>query len=128
MGERLATPEVAPVAPELWAASSILMGLKYEAALIERLISEVRGMAESVTIGIFERWGAVKRSKQTLLRLGTELFGEPSEEVKNTIEAISDIARFDELDGRLLKVESWDELLAAPAAKPKKKAPRKKSS
>jgi hypothetical protein len=123
MGDRLADPVVAPQAPEVWAASSILMGLKYEEALIERLVSEVRGMAESVTIKIFERWGALKQAKETILDLGTIKFGPPSDAVREQVQGIAELARFTELNRRLLNVNSWDELLAPP---PPKAKPRKR--
>lgn len=128
MGERLAAPGLADIAPELWTASSILMGLRYDEALIERLVSEVRGMAESVTIKIFERWGALKQAKQTLLQQGTVLFGEPSDEVKQAVQAIDTLDRFDRLNVRLFEVESWADLLAAPPPPKPRKAPRRKKS
>lgn len=84
-------------------------------------------MAESVTIKIFEEWGALKQAKQTILQLGTIRFGEPSEEVKRAVEGIDKLDRFDDLNIRLLKVGSWDELLAAPAPKPRKSPRRKRA-
>lgn len=126
MGERLTESAYSLRAPEVWTASSILMGLKYEEALIERLVSEVRGMAEFVTIKIFERWGAIKRAKETLIQMGTVKFGgEPSDAQREQILAIGELPRFDELNIRLLGVNSWDELLAPPPA-PSKTRSRKK--
>ena len=131
MGERFDKPEAKRQAPELWAASSILMGLKYERALIERLITEVRGMAESVTIDIFKEWGAKELARKIILQQGTVRFGEPPDAVKQAIERTEELTRLVELATRLLQVDSWDELLAPPtAAKPKKPAakpaPRRK--
>jgi hypothetical protein len=129
MGERLAQPALASVAPELWTASSILMGLKYERALIQRLVHEVRGMAESVTIQIFEEWGALKRARKSILRMGAMKIGTPApDEVKQRIEAIDDLNRFDELELRLFQVNSWDDLLAEPGPAKRAKAPRRKKS
>lgn len=126
MGERLAAPTATDVAPELWTATMILMGLKFEKALIQKLIHEVRGMAESVTIDIFKEWGAMERSRKILLQQGAELFGPPTDEVKQQIQGVSDLDRFDELSLRLLKVKNWDELLAPPAPPPKAAKPRRK--
>ena len=127
MGERLAEPAAVEAAPELWTASSILMGLKYEKALIQRLIQEVRGMAESVTIEIFEEWGALKRAKKTILQMGAVKFGTPpSDEVRQRIQGIDDLNRFDQLDIRLLQVNSWGELLAEPPPVKPAKVPRRK--
>jgi hypothetical protein len=103
------------------------MGLKYERALIERIIHGVRGMAESVTIDIFKEWGALERSRKTLLQLGTIRFGKPTDEVKHAIEAIDELDRFDALNAQLLSANGWDELLAPPEPKPRK-APRRKKA
>lgn len=118
LGQRLVEPDAAELAPEMWAASSILMGLQYDEALVERLIHEVRGMAESVTIKIFERWGALKHSRQLLLRMGAARFGEPPAEVRAAVEGIDDIPYFDVLIPRVNEVGSWAELLATPRPSP----------
>lgn len=84
-------------------------------------------MAESVTIKIFERWGALKQAKQSLIQQGTVKFGgEPSDAQREQILAIGDLSRFDELNIRLLRVNSWDELLAPPPAPPKTRSRKKR--
>lgn len=83
-------------------------------------------MAESVTFNIWKRWGAVEHTKELILRQGTELFGEPTDAVREAIMRIetTELPRLDALSVRLLKVNSWDELLAGPA--PAKKAAKRK--
>lgn len=114
-------------APEMWAASSILMGLKYEEAFIDRLLVEVQAMAESVTFKVLEDRGSLKTVQKTLLHQGTVLLGEPPDAIREKIMGtrITDLPRFDDLLLRLLKVNSWDELMADPVP-PKKPAKRKK--
>lgn len=121
MGERLKEPDAAEQASELWAASAILMGLKYEKVWIKRLIQEVRGMAESVTIDIFKEWGALEQSRKVILQLGTELFGPPTDEIRAQVQGIESLTRFDHLNIRLLKAKTWDELLAPPPRRPRAK-------
>jgi len=47
-----------------------------------------------------------------LLRLGRERFGEADDLVRREIEAIHDIDVLEELSVRLIKVPTWDDLLA----------------
>ena len=82
-------------------------------------------MAESVTIKIFERWGALKQAKQTILQIGTHLLGEPTKKVRDFIQNIQELAYFDELNIRVVKVKTWDELLEG-IPKPKKRPRQKK--
>jgi hypothetical protein len=83
-------------------------------------------MAESVTFKVLEDRGAGKHAKELIVRQGSELFGEPPPAVRETLDRISvyDLVRLDGLLLRLLKVNSWEELMAEPA--PKKKAAKRK--
>jgi predicted transposase YdaD len=133
MRQRLAPAEHRETAPDLWTATYILMGLRYEQEAIHRLLRGVRKMKESVTYqAIIEEGreegvlrGIPKGACHTLLVQGTEKFGEPSPEVKERLEAIDDLHRLDQLSLRLLAAESWEELLDLPKRRPRKT--RKKS-
>lgn len=116
MNERLA---IAPQSrqAELWTATYILMGLRYPADLTDRLLREVRAMRDSVTYQAIlaegEAEGALKEARKLLLSLGTQRFGRPSAAVREALSGITTVERLERLSEHLLKVESWDELLAA---------------
>ncbi len=100
---------------ELWAATFLLMGLRYENALIEQLLKGVQGMEESTTyqliLGRGEAKGEVKEARKLVLRLGRKRFGEPDASVQKALRDAS-LDRLEEMADRLLQAETWQELLA----------------
>jgi predicted transposase YdaD len=108
---------------ELWTATYILMGTRYETALVDHLLRGVITMEESVTYQAILAEGMAKGKTEglteglregkrtTLLLQGSKLFREPSPEVKATVEAIDSVEKLDHLLLRLLDAESWDDLL-----------------
>ncbi len=58
--------------------------------------------------------GRVEEARAVVVRLGRKKFGAPLPAVVEAVEAITDIARLEELSDRLLDVDSWDELMADP--------------
>jgi predicted transposase YdaD len=108
-----------PLAAKLWAASYVLMGLRYDRALIDNLLSGVMQMEESVTYqAILSRGmqqgieqGQIDEARATLLRLGRTKFGPPTAEQEAAVNAITDLARLRALSEKLLDVSTWDELL-----------------
>lgn len=113
--------------PDLWAASFVLMGLRYDKPLIERLLREIGMMEESVTYQAIIRKGEERGvrigEQRALLIQGTEWFGAPAAAIRAAIESIADSARLEQLLVRIREVNSWEELLAEPA---KPKARRRK--
>lgn len=65
----------------------------------------------NAAIELFEEWGAIKHGKKTILLMGKEKFGDPTPEQEQNLRSIEELARLDRLSVRLLKVDSWDELL-----------------
>lgn len=118
-------------AGSLWTATYVLMGLRYEQALINQLLQEVIAMEESVTyqaiVAKGERQGALREARRTILLLGRERFGAAGTSVTSAIEAIDDLERLEQLSIRLLQAESWKELLPAPqpTSRQAKQVPRK---
>jgi len=115
----------------LWAATKVLMGLRYSQEKVDELtegvsamILGIRGIEESsVYQGIFAKGreegreegvalGAVREARKTLLLLGRQKLGPPDERVSAQISELTDLDRLDFLLGRILNVESWDKLLA----------------
>jgi hypothetical protein len=58
--------------------------------------------------------GLVEALQSTLLRLGRQRFGEPSETFTATLTALTDVDRLEKLTERLLQAASWQELLDTP--------------
>ena len=122
------TPEQAVT---LWAATKVLMGLRYPKEQVEvftrgvsTMILGIRGIEESsVYQDIFATGaakgrdagrveGAAEEARRTLLRLGRKKFGPPSEEIEARITVLGDLGRLNELLDRILDVATWDQLLA----------------
>jgi hypothetical protein len=111
--------EAPRLAAELWSATYILMGLRYQDALIQTLLRGVATMEESVTYqailrkgeALGEAKGKAEEARRVLLLLGRTRFGEPSAEAVAALDALSDVGRLEELAVRLLRAGSWEELL-----------------
>jgi predicted transposase YdaD len=106
-------------AKELWSAAYILMGLRYESAMVQSLLRGVMNMKESTTYqaileegeAIGEAKGKAEEARKMLLLQGRERFGEPSAKVVALLDAVTDLSRLEALLIRLLHVKTWDELL-----------------
>ena len=124
MQERIGQETSVSEARELWSATYILMGLKYSEALSAQLLRGVQEMEESVTYqAILQRGeekgrregreeGRLVEARAILMRLGSLRFGPPSDDTQAYIEALNTPERLEQMTEKLLKVESWDELLA----------------
>jgi hypothetical protein len=126
-------------AAELWSAAFILMGLRYEQALIRKLLQGVVAMKESVTYqaiieegmaeglakGLAE--GKIEEARAILLLQGRSRFGEPSAETLAAIQAVTDVQKLEELSVRLLVVSSWQELLGLYGSRRRGRSRKKKS-
>ncbi len=83
-------------------------------------------MEESVTYQAIVAEGAAKGAREelrkVLLTQGAELFGEPAPDwATEALAKIEDLAQLEALATKIVRVESWKELLTAP-----RKAPRRK--
>src|SRR5262249_1589190 len=98
-------------------------GLRYEQALIQKLLQGVMAMKESVTYqAIIEKGmakglakglakGELEEARKILLLLGRSHLGEPSSEAIAAVNAVTDVQKLEELTVRLLRATSWHELL-----------------
>jgi hypothetical protein len=102
-------------AKELWSAAYILMGLRYERAMVQSLLRGVVNMKESVTYQAIleegEAIGKAEEARKMLLLQGREQFGEPSAKIVALLDAVTDLGRLEALAIRLLHVKNWAELL-----------------
>jgi hypothetical protein len=99
-------------AGDLWAATLVLLGLRYSKGFARLLFREVIGMKESVTYQMIVDEGRLSHAHQTLLRLGEKRFGPHDEATSSALNAIGDVRRLDRLIDRILEVDSWQELLS----------------
>lgn len=126
MTERLRREVPRPDAAELWTATHILMGLKYDPELVGLMLQKVRSiMVQSATYQEILREGRAagreegreegrERGKQEMLLLqGSRRFGTPSEGIRARILSIHDPDALDELSLRVLDASSWDDLMNA---------------
>jgi predicted transposase YdaD len=127
-------------AATLWAATKVLMGLRYSSEKVEEMVRGVsamilgirgieessvyqdifakglvEGLAEGRVEGRAEGFleGRIEEARQAVLQLGRKKIGQPGESVRAVIATITDIDRLNSLLERILEVASWDELLTS---------------
>jgi hypothetical protein len=127
MKERL-DREAPPTQADLWSATYLLMGMRYEQALIETLLQGVTAMEESVTYQAILRKGKAEEARNILLLQGRARFGEPSSEAVAALEALTDVQKLEELTVRLLQATSWQELLGLNGPARRGRGRRRKTS
>jgi predicted transposase YdaD len=113
---------------EYWLSTYYLLGTKYPADTVNNLLKGIgtmfesttynetieKGRAQGLTQGLTQgiTRGIEEGEKRSLLLLGTERFGEPTAEVRARIESQSNALRVTTLLKRVLRVSSWEELIA----------------
>jgi predicted transposase YdaD len=123
MRRRLSSRRLQRLAPQVWSATFILMGLRWPRELTEQLLQGVRSMKESVTYqAILEEGrdegrdeGALAEAKKLLRMQGVGCFGPFDAQTAAALDRINDLPRLEELLVRLPHVGSWQELLGRPA-------------
>jgi predicted transposase YdaD len=132
MNERLRDERAPGQKERLWTATYVLMGLRYQQAFTDRLFQEVLGMEESVTyqaivakgVALGRTEGALDEARKILLRLGQHRFGGAAPaRARRALEAITDLARLEELTDRVLQVSTWEALLELPP--PRSRRPKR---
>jgi hypothetical protein len=123
---RIRGPSAPPQDGDLWTATWVLMGLRYEQGLVERLLRGVIAMEESVTYQAIIRKGLDQgraegkaegqreEARRSVLLFGRKFLGEPEPEVVSAIQGIEDVERLEQLALRVPEVKTWDELFAPP--------------
>lgn len=131
MSERLRREASPEVADAVWAASTILGGLRYPTNAVEQLLHGVWNMQESATYQAimqrgFERGvsegrvegrmegrvegqneGRAKEARNLVLLLGSEKLGAPEADVREALGRITDVDRLEELARRILRANDW---------------------
>jgi hypothetical protein len=111
MRQRLQRREARKMAPELWAATEVLLGVRYSRELGRALLRGVLDMKESSTYQAIVAEGGVR----VLLATAEERLGRPSAAVRSALEAIYEPEKVEELARQVHHVATWEELLGLPA-------------
>jgi predicted transposase YdaD len=116
MGERFEHEAPPSLVGDLWAATDLLLGLRYDRDLAQHLLRGVRGMRESATYqAILEEGrveGEARGARRVLLALGTSRFGAPDVGTAAAIERLDNPDVLDRLALNVHQTSSWQELLA----------------
>lgn len=117
LDERFTHDAPSPAAvDDLWAATLLLMGVRYHADVIRGLSERVQRMRESVTYQMIveegiER-GEVLGMREMLVEQGIARFGQPGADQAATLDQINDVTVLRRLGRAILTADSWDALLA----------------
>jgi predicted transposase YdaD len=130
MEERFASIGDSSLVGELWTATKVLMGLRYDRVFTEQILQGVQAMKESVTYqaiveegvkkgiqkgrqeGLQE--GKVQEARQLLIKIGTDQYdGPPNPKQLQELEAITEVPQLENLAVRVSHVNNWSELLAS---------------
>jgi predicted transposase YdaD len=106
---------------DLWSATLVLLGLRYDEHEARQLLRGVRGMRESSTYqAILEEGrvegeirGRVVQARRDVLELGTEKFGPPGTAVVERLDRIENPDILGHLLRGILRASTWQELLAS---------------
>jgi predicted transposase YdaD len=121
MEDRLREVAEPEVKNRLWIATYVLMGLRYNQAIADQVLSGVRDMEETVTYqAIVKRGlqqgmqqGTVAEAKRFLFLAAQPRLGSPTSAQQAAINAISDVGRLEAMAPRIHSASNWDELLGA---------------
>lgn len=114
MAERIQAEAARSEATLLWAATSLLLGLRYPPGGSHQVLEGVRTMwnVDWVRDSSTPQMWQAEVAQRIVLAQGQERFGPPDTRIRETIEDIWEVDQLERLAVRLLKVSSWDELLA----------------
>jgi hypothetical protein len=106
--------EAGPVgAADLWAATQLLLGLRYDDEQIRALVPAMSWWRESSTYQAAVEEGRLVEARRLVRELGTEKFGAPDATAVRMLERIDDLDALERLLRRILIASTWQELLAA---------------
>ncbi len=126
MKERLSGPKVPRRAADVWAATYVLLGLRYSDDFASRLFEEVLGMEQSATYQAIVRRGRAEEARRLLLLQGEAKFGPADDAVRGAIESMGELVELEQMGVRLVSAGSWRELVP-PQAPRRRRANRRRS-
>jgi predicted transposase YdaD len=127
LDERLRREATPAAASELWAATLLLLGLRYDDDEIHAWVQRMSWVRESSAYRVFaeegraqgreegreagREQGRVDEARRFLLRLGTRKLGPPDESTVARLAVIGDPDVLERLGDNLLTATSWEDLL-----------------
>ncbi len=127
LDERFEREASTMAANELWAATQLLLGLRYDAGEVGRLLGGITRMRESSTYQAILEEGRVEgrvegreegrlegqmiEARRLLLDLGSEKFGPPTPATVMTVDGLDDLATLHRLARSVFRASSWQDLL-----------------
>jgi predicted transposase YdaD len=131
MERRLRCQPERELAADIWAATYVLLGLRYSQEIAGVLLRGVLAMKESVTYQAIVEEGKVEgrteEARKNLLLAGKELLGKPDAATRAVINGMTDLQQLEGLLQRACHVQSWQELLGTPTARRRNGSRRKTS-
>lgn len=107
---------------QLVASAYVLLGLRLQESLVERLFQEIMGMEDSTTYQGLLRRGAVAEARKILLRQGEIRFGaRAGRPVREAIDQMQDLDTLERLIEQVFTADSWESLLGLPPARPRRR-------
>jgi hypothetical protein len=125
MERRLRRRPERELARDVWAATYLLLGLRYDLDFARILLQGVLRMRESVTYQAVVEEGELKEARKMLLLIGKKLLGTPDPSTRAAVNSLEDLAHLEGLAKRAFDVHSWQELLGQPA--PRRRNGRRKN-
>jgi hypothetical protein len=98
----------------LFTATLELASMRVDRKQARALIQGIPAMRDSIIYEAILDQGRLDWAQRNLLRQGRIQCGEPNEETRQAVLAITDLERLEQLSERLLKVTTWQELLQTP--------------
>ena len=111
MDERIRREASPGKAGVLWAATYVLLGLRYLRDVAAGLLKGVRAMRESTTYQAIIEEGEALGIQNAVLRIGTRRLGRPSAHFRRILQGVTEVREAERLVERVLDVASWQELL-----------------
>jgi hypothetical protein len=98
-------------AADMFTAAFILSTMHVPPQVARGIINKVIAMEDFPGYLMILEEGAVKHTRELILKQGRVRLGEPTEKQKNKLNAIEDLDRLDRIALKVLSAKSWDALL-----------------
>jgi hypothetical protein len=115
LDERIGREVPTAEAHDLWSATLLLLGLRYDSDTARQLLRGVTGMRESSTYQAILEEGRIEGARGLLLHLGTKKLGPPDPTIVARLSQIDDLETLERLSDDLLTATSWTVLLGTDA-------------
>jgi hypothetical protein len=112
LNERFRRDASPTIADDLWSATLLLLGLRYDATEARQLLPGDIQMRESTTYQAILEEGRVDEVRHDIIELGAEKFGPPDRATVAAIDGLNDLDTLRRLLRTILRTTTWQDLLA----------------